>query len=299
MTAVTPPASNKNKIFAVVVVFALIALGVGVVYLQNSPAPPMTSTSFQPIVPTEYGSISNANISVTELFNDIGGLYFGSSVDQALHIQLFTGTLTERLTNVTLDLEGSPLGVPSLMVSQGTLTAQIVPAGLSLTFQGEATSPGSTYVLTSFSFIYSSPMSTTTARSATAQASMNLNAAFTAIIPPALVNAIQSAISSSPDPATQVQSLASYLSSAGYSLGSIPGFTGQGYQEAAAFILYSATLGTSLANNVYLRALEVLRVELVKTFHHVHPFRGFGNVEHSSGYRRHRCNQFLRLLAHQ
>ena len=250
----TPP-SNRNKMFAGVVVFALIALGFGVVYLQGGTgaASQTISANNQPVTPTEYGSISNTNISVTELFNDIGGLYFGSSVDQALHIQLFTGTLTERLTNVTLDLTGSPLGVPLLMVSQGTLTAQIVPAGLSLTFQGEATSPGSTYILTSFSFVYSSPTSTATTRSTTSQASGNLNAAFTALIPPALVNAIQSAISSSPDPATQVQSLASYLSSAGYSLGSIPGFTGQGYQEAAAFILYSATLGTSLANNVYLQ----------------------------------------------
>ena len=135
-SAMSPP-SNRNKMFAGVVVFALIALGFGVVYLQGGTgtASPTTSANNQLVTPTEYGSISNTNISVTELFNDIGGLYFGSAVDQALHIQLFTGTLTERLTNVTLDLTGSPLGVPLLMVSQGTLTAQIVPAGFLFKFR--------------------------------------------------------------------------------------------------------------------------------------------------------------------
>ena len=267
---VAPPASNKNKIFAVVVVFALIALGIGVVYSQGASEPMQSTTDANPqtVVPTEYGSISNTNLSVTQLFGDIGGLYFGSAVDQALHIQLFTGTLTERLTHVTLGLAGSPLGVPSLMVSQGTLTAQIVPAGLSLTFQGEATSPGSTYVLTSFSFIYSSHTTTTTAGGATTtttQASGNLNIAFVSLVPPTLVNAVQSAIASSPDPATQVQNLASYLSSVDYALGSIPGFTGQGYQQAAAFILYSATLGTSLANNVYLQLSQGTTTTSTKT----------------------------------
>lgn len=254
MTAVAPP-SNRNKIFSIVVVFALIALGIGVVYSQGAPGSAQSTADASPqtVVPTEYGSISNTNISVTQLFSDIGGLYFGSAVDQALHIQLFTGTLAERLTNVTLDLTGSPLGVPLLMVSQGTLTAQIVPAGLSLTFQGYATSPGSTYVLTSFSFIYSSHTTTTTAAETTTKKSGNLNVAFVSLVPPTLVNAVQNALASSPDPATQVQNLASYLSSVDYALGSIPGFTGQGYQQAAAFILYSATLGTSLANSAYLQ----------------------------------------------
>ena len=140
----TEPKKDRRKLAAAVAAVAFLCIGGGFFIYMNPAGPATTTTGPSTTAPlSETGYISNTRIGLNELFGDIAGLYFGSSVDQALHLQLFQGSLTETLSNVTLDLGGFYSAFPTLHVSQGTLTARVVPVGLSLTFQGQATTPGS------------------------------------------------------------------------------------------------------------------------------------------------------------
>ena len=237
---------DARKVFAAVAVIGIMGLGFGLTFYPGLAARSSTTSQVTSYVtPSDQGHIYNARLSFSDLESYISGLYFGSAIDQALGIQLFSGTLTESLSNVTLAMPDGTL----YHVATGTLTVQPTAQGLQVVFSGSASSGQVDW--TAFTLVYSTlPTTTTTTAHASTVSPASLSPAF-ALLPSIIQTQVVAALNDSPNPGAQISFLANELQNETSILNAIPGLAGQGTNYAAAFLLNISTQGTAFANSAY------------------------------------------------